>query len=311
MNEDILMQDPVFYRALSEKLSSLKDLTRLNYLSAARSFLTFTGKPFNQTTVDDACDYMEHMLEKGKRDRYRRAQLSMLRSIAAAYDTSAGTDVSGSVFAHVSAESGSDKVTKTDCSDLSAVDSVLGLLKEDGDSGKQLYLIIALALESGVQARDIYGLRCRNVRINAAGQPYLDLPPISPDEKGESWSRQFPLKDGTARLLNELVAAKGTTAPDDLVFTNTLGAPLTSKTLNRMLKTAQDRAGIPEEKRFTLSKLYNRCIMEIRNAGADTVKMQDEFQHTSVWFDRYDSRIKDFGDSVLSFNRITVRYFSD
>ena len=301
-----------FTEALNARLSSLSSAkTRNNYATEAEHFCSWCKKDFLNVKKKDVEDYLFDLAARNRTEETLKAKYSMLRSIARCCDAELGTKLDETAFADISIGKFKERVRKEDCAVLEAVDKVLEYCSEKGaNPDPKLYLMISLALECAVPTRDLIDLTCGDVHLNELGQPYLNLAAKKSGKGSGEWMRQIPLKDNTAELLNLLVAQRGAVNMNDRVFLNKWGEPFTERQIQRLFTAAMENAGIDKKDWLTVSKLNARAVVEMAAGGASPQDLMDQLDHTTPWFTRYDSMVKDLAATPVALNRITVSPFN-
>ena len=289
-------------KLIEKKLSGLKSKASVrNYTNAIDSICNFSGKDFCEISKETVEKYLKHLKSTNRTDPYIIARFRMLRSIARYIDGETGSSLALTAYSGHEMQADKLSLTKEDVAELAAVDTVIGHLKKKGDD--QLIAIIGLALECGLPTGDIIRLKCSDIHLDTDGKPYIKL--VDAKETG-SWIREFPLKEATAKRINDLVAERGDGKQTDAVFVDKWGAPLTHRAVQMMLKKAEKEAGIAPESEFTIQKLNNLAVIGMIQGGADADQLSGQLGHVSTWFSRYKSIADDLRLSAVGLNCIRI-----
>ncbi|MCY4030057.1 MAG: tyrosine-type recombinase/integrase [Acidobacteria bacterium] len=157
------------------------------------------------------------------------------------------------------------------------IEALLGAPDLQTRTGRRARTLLLVAVQTGVRASELIGLRCQDVRLGAGAH-------VRCHGKGRK-ERCTPLrKDAAAALRAWLKERRG--QPDDPVFPNQRGGALSHDALGYLLgkHLARARARCPSlhRKRVSTHSLRHSCAMELLHSGVDRAVIALWLGHESV-----------------------------
>lgn len=287
---------------LDEMLSSFKSAkSRKNYENAVLSICRDRKKDFTELGGADIQSHFSALRESGAKENSVYSKYRMLCSVAAYFDTAAGTSLRSGFVNALDIFELPDPRYVNDPGIVDRVDLVLTFLREKND--RKTFALIALALETGLSTGDILSLRiCDLGTDRSSSRPFLFLP--KKDEEGIN--RYIPLKKGTAEILSEVGKENPYAKAGDSLFLNSKGSPLDERTAERWVHDACMNVGLKKESTFTLESLAVIARAAMLNGGCPVPALTYQLGIDASWFFRVENI--DLSEKAASFNHITVNW---
>ena len=144
-------------------------------------------------------------------------------------------------------------------------------------TGRRDRTLLLVAVQTGLRASELTGLRCRDVRLGAGAH-------VRCHGKGRK-ERCTPLRKDAAAVLRAWLKERHG-KPDDPVFPNQRGGALSHDTLSYLLgkhlTTARARCPSLSKKRVSTHSLRHSCAMELLHGGVDRAVIALWLGHESV-----------------------------
>ena len=297
MTEDTVFSKE-FNEVLEKKTASLKNRrTAADYWHLCESLCRESGKDFLLLQKEDVIRYFTLPQVVRRKESSRAAWMRILRSVAKFTDDELGTSTLQAFlidWQEPPADIEADNLPVPE-----SVDRVLSLLKKEND--RQLFLIIALVLETGLSTGELCRLNIGSFVLDAKGCPMIRIAPESDD----GLYRNIPLTRETAALVSEtgLLLPDGFRRYKDPFFVNQRGERITERVLQINLRNACLRAG---EKPFTLTALRNLAITSMLQGGATADMLSYQLGITDNWFFRLDHAVRDLPKAAANYSHLKV-----
>ena len=144
-------------------------------------------------------------------------------------------------------------------------------------TGRRDRTLLLVAVQTGLRASELTGLRCQDVRLGAGAH-------VRCHGKGRK-ERCTPLRKDAAKALRAWLAERRG-KPSDPVFPNQRGGPLSHDSLTYLLgkhlATARTRCPSLARKRVSAHSLRHSCAMELLHGGVDRAVIALWLGHESV-----------------------------
>ena len=161
--------------------------------------------------------------------------------------------------------------------DRDEVDALLRAPDPRTRFGRRDRTLLTVAIQTGLRASELIGLRCRDVQLGASAH-------LRCHGKGRK-ERHTPLRSDAAAILKAWLKERGG-EPDDSVFPNQRGGPLSHDSLSyllaRHLATARTRCPSLGNKRVTPHCLRHTAAMDLLANGVDRAVIALWLGHESV-----------------------------
>lgn len=287
-----------FAAVFTEKLGKLKNEKTVSlYLHTCEALCSASGKDFLELTRQDVLSYFQSPAVRSKKRNSRAAWMRILRAVARFTDERLGTDNLGAFSVPV--EGQTIHIEASDLPKPEEIDKVLSQLKEEGD--EELFLIIALVLETGLWTGEICTLTLGNFVLDTKGQAMIRIAP----EVEEGFFRNIPLTHDTAALIasHGLSLSAGQKKSTDRFFTNAYGNPISERVLQKRLRDACLRA---EVEPFSLTELRNLAVASMMQGGATADLLSYQLGITDTWFFRLNHAVEDLPKQAASYSHLRV-----
>ena len=288
------------YEFLLDSVSDFKsENSKKVYLSHINNLCDFTRKDFCETSQGDVIDYFAFITKKKSKRSTKVNALNIYRSLAAKYDAANGTQLL-SQFTGIDMENAPKEIKTSDLPKYEAIDSLLEYLKVNNN--KQMFCIISLVMETALTSSEVCRPRVENCRMDSTGKSYLSLDATT----NEGRPRYFALNPELARLITEMVSEReGKVFPEDPLFVNAHGGPLSVKTLQRDLRSTCIEAGINP---FTLADVRTLALVMMRKSGINVEKLSEITDNTGRWFFRLNRAVEELPNEDFALKHISFKW---
>lgn len=287
-----------FSQILDDMTSDFKsEKAKSTYLNLASAITRYCKKDFLDLTKDDVAEYFSK--KSTLSDSTKASNLSRYRSMAAKADEKFGTKLS-SCFA-METPPPMKELSLQGLPSYYDIDSVLTSLKEKGDM--QTFLLITLALETAFSTSDLADLKLKNIYTDKTDKPYIRFEPAVEG----AMPRFVPISKNTSNLIGDVLLSrnKAGSFPDDCVFVNKYGGPLSGRLMERNLRDACIDANV---KPFTLNDLKTLSSAKQLKEGIPADVLAQRLGTTGFWFFRLNGVIAELEGEPMKYNHLEVKW---